>query len=101
MTDPDLSTADIGFTSAYDLVEGRRAGDFTSVELVSTLLHRIQTIDDCDGGVQSVLAISTDLMDQLNLATLVKQLVYFMEFQFSLKTTSKRLVYLALLDHLH
>jgi len=64
MTDPDLSTADIGFTSAYDLVEGRRAGDFTSVELVNTLLHRIQTIDDCDGGVQSVLAISTDLMDQ-------------------------------------
>ena len=64
MTDPDVSTADVGFTSAYDLVEGRRAGDFTSVELVSTLLHRIQTIDDCDGGVQSVLAISTDLMDQ-------------------------------------
>ena len=64
MTDPDVSTVDIGFTSAYDLVEGRRAGDFTSVELVSTLLHRIQTIDDCDGGVQSVLAISTDLMDQ-------------------------------------
>jgi amidase len=64
MTDPDISTADIGFTSAYDLVEGRRAGDFTSVELVSTLLHRIQTIDDCEGGVQSVLAISTDLMDQ-------------------------------------
>jgi amidase len=64
MTDPDLGTADIGFTSAFDLVEGRRAGDFTSVELVSTLLHRIQTIDDCDGGVQSVLAISTDLMQQ-------------------------------------
>jgi amidase len=64
MTDPDVSTAEIGFTSAYDLVEGRRAGDFTSVELVSTLLHRIQSIDDCDGGVQSVLAISTDLMDQ-------------------------------------
>jgi amidase len=64
MTDPDVSTADVGFTSAFDLVEGRRAGDFTSVELVSTLLHRIQTIDDCDGGVQSVLAISTDLMDQ-------------------------------------
>ena len=67
MTDPDLSTADIGFTSAYDLVEGRRAGDFTSVELVSTLLHRIQTIDDCDGGLQSVLAISTDLMQQAEL----------------------------------
>jgi len=64
MTDPDLSTADIGFTSAFDLVEGRRAGDFTSVELVSTLLHRIQTIDDCDGGLQSVLAISSDLMQQ-------------------------------------
>jgi amidase len=64
MTDPDLGTADIGFTSAFDLVEGRRAGDFTSVELVSTLLHRIQTIDDCDGGLQSVLAIATDLMQQ-------------------------------------
>ena len=64
MTDPDLSTADIGFTYAYDLVEGRRAGDFTSIELVSTLLHRIQTIDDCEDGIQSVLAISTDLMDQ-------------------------------------
>jgi len=64
MTDPDLSTADIGFTSAFDLVEGRRAGDFTSVELISTLLHRIQTIDDCDGGLQSVLAISGDLMQQ-------------------------------------
>jgi len=64
MTDPDVSTADIGFTSAYDLVEGRRAGDFTSVELVSTLLHRIQTIDDCEGGLKSVLAISTDLMQQ-------------------------------------
>jgi amidase len=64
MTDPDLGTADIGFTSAFDLVEGRRAGDFTSVELVSTLLHRIQTIDDCEGGVQSVLAISNDLMQQ-------------------------------------
>ncbi|CAB4337208.1 unannotated protein [freshwater metagenome] len=64
MTDPDSSTADVGFTSAFDLVEGRRAGDFTSVELVSTLLHRIQTIDDCDGGLQSVLAISTDLMQQ-------------------------------------
>ena len=64
MTDPDLSTADIGFTSAFDLVEGRRAGDFTSVELVSTLLHRIQTIDDSDGGLQSVLAISSDLMQQ-------------------------------------
>ncbi len=64
MTDPDISTADIGFTSAFDLVEGRRAGDFTSVELVSTLLHRIQTIDDCEGGIQSVLAISNDLIDQ-------------------------------------
>ena len=64
MTDPDSSTADVGFTSAFDLVEGRRAGDFTSVELVSTLLHRIQTIDDCDGGLQSVLAIATDLMQQ-------------------------------------
>ena len=64
MTDPDLSTADIGFTYAFDLVEGRRAGDFTSVELVSTLLHRIQTIDDCEGGLQSVLAISTELMQQ-------------------------------------
>jgi amidase len=64
MTDPDLSTAEIGFTSAFDLVEGRRAGDFTSVELISTLLHRIQTIDDCDGGLQSVLAISSDLMQQ-------------------------------------
>jgi amidase len=28
------------------------------------LLHRIQTIDDCDGGLQSVLAISSDLMQQ-------------------------------------
>jgi amidase len=64
MTDPDVSTADVGFTSAYDLVEGRRAGDFTSVELISTLLYRIQTIDDCDGGIQSVLAISTNLLDQ-------------------------------------
>lgn len=64
MTDPDISTADIGFTSAFDLVEGRRAGDFTSIELVSTLLHRIQTVDDCEGGVQSVLAISSDLMQQ-------------------------------------
>ena len=64
MTDPDLSTADVGFTSAFDLVEGRRAGDFTSVELVSTLLHRIQTIDDCGGGLQSVLAISADLLQQ-------------------------------------
>jgi Asp-tRNA(Asn)/Glu-tRNA(Gln) amidotransferase A subunit family amidase len=64
MTDPDLSTADVGFTSAFDLVEGRRAGDFTSVELVTTLLHRIQTIDDCDSGLQSVLAISADLMQQ-------------------------------------
>ena len=64
MSDPDLSAADIGFTSAFDLVEGRRAGDFTSVELVSTLLHRIQTIDDCGGGLQAVLAISTDLMQQ-------------------------------------
>lgn len=64
MTDPDSSTADIGFTSAFDLVEGRRAGDFTSVELVSTLLHRIQTIDDYEGGIQSVLAISNDLMEQ-------------------------------------
>jgi amidase len=64
MTDPDLGTADIGFTSAFDLVEGRRAGDFTSVELVSTLLHRIQTIDDCEGGLQSVLAISNDLRNQ-------------------------------------
>jgi amidase len=64
MTDPDPSTADIGFTSAFDLVEGRRAGDFTSVELVSTLLHRIQTIDDCEGGLKSVLAISSDLMQQ-------------------------------------
>lgn len=64
MTDPDPSTSDVGYTSAFDLVEGRRAGDFTSVELVSTLLHRIQTIDDCKDGLQSVLAISTDLMDQ-------------------------------------
>jgi amidase len=64
MTDPDLSTADVGFTSAFDLVEGRRAGDFTSVELVSTLLHRIQTVDDCEDGVQSVLAIASDLMQQ-------------------------------------
>lgn len=64
MTDPDLDTAEAGFTSAFDLVEGRRAGDFTSVELVSTLLHRIQTIDDSAGGLQSVLAIASDLMAQ-------------------------------------
>ncbi len=63
MTDPDVDTAEIGYTSAFDLVESRRAGDFTSVELVSTLLHRIQQIDDCVGGIQSVLAISSDVME--------------------------------------
>ena len=63
MNDPDVDTAEIGYTSAFDLVESRRAGDFTSVELVSTLLHRIQQIDDCAGGLQSVLAISSDVME--------------------------------------
>jgi len=63
VTDPDVDTAEIGYTSAFDLVESRRAGDFTSVELVSTLLHRIQQIDDCVGGIQSVLAISSDVME--------------------------------------
>jgi amidase len=63
MSDPDNDTAEIGYTSAFDLVESRRAGDFTSIELVSTLLHRIQKIDDCDGGIQSVLAISSDVIE--------------------------------------
>ena len=63
MIDPDVDTAEIGYTSAFDLVQSRRAGDFTSVELVSTLLHRIQQIDDCAGGLQSVLAISSDVME--------------------------------------
>ncbi len=62
MIDPDEDTAEIGFTPAFDLVEGRHAGDFTSVELVSTLLHRIREVDDCDGGIQSVLAISAEVM---------------------------------------
>lgn len=64
VSDPDIATAEAGFTSAFDLVEGRRAGDFTSVELVSTLLHRIQIIDDCEAGLKSVLAISADVMTQ-------------------------------------
>jgi amidase len=63
VNDPDVDTAEIGYTSAFDLVESRRAGDFTSVELVSTLLHRIQQVDDCAGGLQSVLAISSDVME--------------------------------------
>lgn len=64
MNDPDLETAEIGFTPALDLVEGRRAGDFTSEELVSTLLHRIQKVDDSEGGLKSILAISTDALEQ-------------------------------------
>jgi amidase len=64
VNDPDVDTADIGFTPALDLVEGRRAGDFTSEELVSTLLHRIAKVDDCADGLKSVLAISTDALDQ-------------------------------------
>lgn len=64
MNDPDLETAEIGFTPALDLVEGRRAGDFTSEELVTTLLHRIQQVDDSANGLKSVLAISADALDQ-------------------------------------
>ena len=64
MTDPDLSTADIGFTPAIELAESRRAGDFTSVELVTTLLHRITHVDDTPDGIKSVLAISADAIEQ-------------------------------------
>jgi amidase len=64
VTDPDLSTADIGFTPAIELAESRRAGDFTSVELVTTLLHRITQVDDTPDGIKSVLAISADALAQ-------------------------------------
>jgi len=64
MPELDSDSADIGFTSAIDLLEGLRDGDFTSTELTATLLHRVSQVDDCDHGLQSVLAIAPDAMDQ-------------------------------------
>ena len=64
MPELDSETADIGFTSAIDLAAGLRDGDFTSAELTATLLHRVRQVDDCENGLQSVLAIAADAMDQ-------------------------------------
>lgn len=64
MPELDSDSADIGFTSAIELIASLRDGDFTSTELTATLLHRVRQVDDCENGLQSVLAIASDAIDQ-------------------------------------
>ena len=64
MTDPHPESADLGFTSAQDLIQELRAQDISSHDLTASFIERISNVDDSEGGLQSILAISVDVFDQ-------------------------------------
>ncbi len=55
---------EIGFSTARELVARLSASDMSSPELTEAFTQRIIDVDDCDGGLQAVLAISTDHLEQ-------------------------------------
>lgn len=55
---------EIGFATARDLIQRLTTSAMSSTELTESLTQRIIEIDDCDGGLQSVLAISADATEQ-------------------------------------
>jgi amidase len=68
--DPHPSSADRAFRSATDCLSDLRSGDLSSRDLVNTLTSRIAEIDapDTDIALQSVLALSDDLEEQIDRA---------------------------------
>lgn len=55
---------EIGFATARDLIQRLTISSMSSTELTEAFTQRIIEIDDCDGGLQSVLAISADATEQ-------------------------------------
>lgn len=55
---------DIGFATARELLSKIEASEISSAELTEVFIQRVIAVDDCDGGLQSVLAISTDVKKQ-------------------------------------
>lgn len=55
---------EIGFATARDLIQRLTNTSMSSTELTEAFTQRIIELDDCDGGLQSVLAISTDAAEQ-------------------------------------
>ena len=66
MNDPNYATEDIGFRSAESLLEGLTNHEFNSTELVNVFLERIQAVDEPEQGLNSILALSADALDQAN-----------------------------------
>ncbi len=64
MNDPHMASADIGFSSAESLLEGLTNRQFTSVELVNAFLERISAIDAPDQGLNSILALNANALEQ-------------------------------------
>jgi amidase len=65
MTDPHLASSPKGFLTATRCLEQLNDGSLTSVELVQTLLERINAIDDPSSeiGLRSIAALATDALD--------------------------------------
>jgi len=69
VTDPHADSADLGFTSARDLVQELRDNEISSHDLTASFIARIAQVDDVPGGLQSILAISADALPQASAAT--------------------------------
>ncbi|MBU6347904.1 MAG: hypothetical protein KGQ38_04755 [Actinomycetales bacterium] len=63
-SDPSDETAEYGFSSATSLLTDLQSGELSSVELTEALLVRIADVDDCDGGLKSILAINAEALAQ-------------------------------------
>ncbi|MDE3065192.1 MAG: amidase, partial [Acidobacteriota bacterium] len=62
MTDPHPSTADLGYTSATQLVAAFSESRITSEEVVDALIERIAALDAADSptALRSIAAVSAD-----------------------------------------
>ena len=64
MSDPSAHTAEYGFARATELLADIQSGELLSRELVEALLTRINEIDDAVDGIQSMIAINNDVLEQ-------------------------------------
>ena len=56
MTDPSPSTAEVGFQSAFEMRGVLEQGSITSLEIVKTLLRRVEEADTRGPGLHAVVA---------------------------------------------
>lgn len=61
--DPHPASADLAYLDAHDLLERLEAGTLTTVELVGSLLDRIDALDHAGPALHAIISLAPDALD--------------------------------------